>query len=651
MAYQMAYQMAYLRALICSVLFCCTEYVPEYVGFEQARINMQGEQNAAVPMPSAYYTKVSQPVRLGIENNPDSIEHRISSAPQHGSIEHIDSAWYYRPEINFIGQDSFVIYSVSNGVVGPDILLTVFVGGSNAESSKYKSTDARKNAQVETPEVEPVFNRAATLVDSEVPVAVLQSPVSREVVTDFPFRFSGVATDDVSGIASVEVVVRNRDTVTHLQADGSMGNFVILQAQLDKPGEQSTRWSLDVPSLPPGQYYINVRATDNDSSVSNWKATYFSVVSNPYSMGTGISADSLWNTRIGGSNNMQSAYSFVAQSSGTLSSLRWFMIFSFTRPNSHEGDGGVIRVSIRENAALGDVPADTELASALITRPLVNGESTHHPLVSFANPPNLIAGRKYHVVFENTASDAANNWVSINSLASNASSTSDLFRVSGSADWSQLIKSDGRDWAPRESRAPGKLFTPVMQLNYSNGQVQGHTYMEVGVTPVVGSNGETFGGPKFSDAAKPVGQTFTTPTKSVTIQSISARIKRETASGIGRLNYAVVDVNSGQRTRFYLSSSSAKESMDWVTMKAGNPITLKASTQYRLEIYGSHGAVFSTFPIRQGTSTNDPDNEFDVSLETKGRAEFSDGNIWQGWDQWQQSDRHDFDLQFYIILK
>jgi len=114
-------------------------------------------------------------------------------------------------------------------------------------------------------------------IDNIAPTATLQSLVPDQTITDFPFIFSGEATDDFSGIAAVDIAVYNKTTETSLQADGTMGAFARLRAMLDNPGENMTTWSLSVASLPPGPYYIAVRAIDGESQISEPEITDFSV--------------------------------------------------------------------------------------------------------------------------------------------------------------------------------------------------------------------------------------------------------------------------------------------------------------------------------------------------------------------------------------
>jgi len=115
--------------------------------------------------------------------------------------------------------------------------------------------------------------------DTDNPTATLQSPSPNQTIANFPFELSGTARSDSSEITAVEILVFNTATMENLQADGTMGPYTELQAKLDNPGENTTDWSLNVSSLPPGPYYIAVRASNGESQVSEWQTTDFTVAS------------------------------------------------------------------------------------------------------------------------------------------------------------------------------------------------------------------------------------------------------------------------------------------------------------------------------------------------------------------------------------
>jgi hypothetical protein len=74
---------------------------------------------------------------------------------------------------------------------------------------------------------------------------------------------TGSATDNV-GVASVTILVKNRDTNLWLKTDGTWGSTTAgaqRLAVLANPGAGTTTWSLDIP-LGPGNYQITARARD-----------------------------------------------------------------------------------------------------------------------------------------------------------------------------------------------------------------------------------------------------------------------------------------------------------------------------------------------------------------------------------------------------
>lgn len=106
------------------------------------------------------------------------------------------------------------------------------------------------------------FVVADPVLDNIEPDTTTTTPQRQGTADVGVVTLGGQATDADSGVAGVQVNVRNRDTGNYLQANGTFGpgNY-LWDTALDTPGANDTGWSLDV-NLPEGRYAIVARATD-----------------------------------------------------------------------------------------------------------------------------------------------------------------------------------------------------------------------------------------------------------------------------------------------------------------------------------------------------------------------------------------------------
>lgn len=99
--------------------------------------------------------------------------------------------------------------------------------------------------------------------DTTAPDTVLSAPATNAVLPPPTVTATGSATDD-AGVASVTVLVKDRETNLWLQGNGTWGTTTANAgrlATLASPGATSTGWTLDVP-LGTGSYLITARARD-----------------------------------------------------------------------------------------------------------------------------------------------------------------------------------------------------------------------------------------------------------------------------------------------------------------------------------------------------------------------------------------------------
>ena len=128
-----------------------------------------------------------------------------------------------------------------------------------------RATDQAGNAATTTRS----FSVAAP--DTTPPATVLTTPATNAILTPPTITATGSATDNV-GVASVTILIKDRDSGLWLRNDGTWGSTTTNAqrlATLATPGGTSTPWTIDIP-LGVGNYLITARARD---AVGNQTAT------------------------------------------------------------------------------------------------------------------------------------------------------------------------------------------------------------------------------------------------------------------------------------------------------------------------------------------------------------------------------------------
>ncbi len=105
-----------------------------------------------------------------------------------------------------------------------------------------------------------VFSVAATVADDVLPDTAIDSPTVREALTGPSITTTGTATDNV-GVTRVRVTIQDVVSKQYLQADGTLGGFTLLEADIDTNGATSTGWRVNA-DLPVGEYAVTARAVD-----------------------------------------------------------------------------------------------------------------------------------------------------------------------------------------------------------------------------------------------------------------------------------------------------------------------------------------------------------------------------------------------------
>ena len=231
--------------------------------------------------------------------------------------------------------------------------------------------------------------------------------------------------------------------------------------------------------------------------------------------GPGFAFDSLANTRIGGPFGTVAAYRIKATSGGMLESLKIYVV---TGSGYSAGNGGLIKISLQsDDGSAAHNPSGTVLATALLTNPFEES----FPVLSFDTPVRLNSDTFYHLVFTNLDDNPEQNYVSINSMYY---AQVDSPRQPALADdsWDVLIGTspDGGNrqastWQLRDLYK-NRVYTPILELQYTNGDKEGMGYMEVWVN-----------NPKPISGGEGVRQTFTLSNENKEVTALAIRVRRE----------------------------------------------------------------------------------------------------------------------------
>jgi hypothetical protein len=342
--------------------------------------------------------------------------------------------------------------------------------------------------------------------------------------------------------------------------------------------------------------------------------------------GVAINADTLANTQIGGtdnSGNTKVAYRFTPDHNGALAAIRvYFEIGS----RYGGGNGGQRSVTIQSDA--GGKPSGTVLA-----RTTISG-NTRFRRITFTNSATLTAGVRYHVVFVNTDASPRSNFVSANALYVWDSVSPDQPMYGD--DWAVLIDHGG-GWSQRSN------YTPILQLDYSNGASDGIGYMEAWqrVQPAIGGT-------------KKVRERFTVTGSNRTVTQVSVRLKRDGSAGSGALTVRLedgsgnaIDEGTIPASAFPIGSQvdGSGNHNAWGTFRFSTTRTLVRGETYHLVLSAPSGTTFRAQPIREGVDYGfDPATYF-----ADGTGQYDAGSGWRGFDQPGGSSNSDQgDLQFYF---
>jgi hypothetical protein len=353
----------------------------------------------------------------------------------------------------------------------------------------------------------------------------------------------------------------------------------------------------------------------------------------PTWIGSRVGADTLANTPIGGPFGTTLAFRFRATWSGSITSLRFYVVVNGGGNLGYSGgDGGTLAVSVVAQGEDG-LPAREALATATL-HPRTDAIS--FPKVRFDSPPNIVAGSDYAIVFTNTSPQPAENYVSVNGLVAHAAGTAPPLSL---ADGVLLGDSEGgaapSNWRTRGGAAFDKYLPIVEIAGASKEQRLGIGYMESWIS-----------NPKRIDRTDAVRELFTfTQAREARVQRALVRVRR-IGDHVGPLSVRIETEQGHALAVANIPGAQAPlDGAGWVSAVFRKPPLVRNGQKVAL-VLRSAGGTFQAYPLRKGTAFGfGPATVF-----SSGYAQFLHGGSWKGWDQWGDADRRDGDLQFALQL-
>ncbi len=117
------------------------------------------------------------------------------------------------------------------------------------------------------------FTIVASGADVDAPEVTIVSPAKGSTQPFVPVLITGEAADATSGVAVVDVAIKNTATSEWWDGAGWVGSFTYLPTTLGDPGSQTTNWSMTWDPPSPGSYGVMARVIDvagNINPVKPW---------------------------------------------------------------------------------------------------------------------------------------------------------------------------------------------------------------------------------------------------------------------------------------------------------------------------------------------------------------------------------------------
>jgi len=345
--------------------------------------------------------------------------------------------------------------------------------------------------------------------------------------------------------------------------------------------------------------------------------------------GPGLGSDGLANTVIGGPDANIVSYRFRAGHTGSLQQIHIYLMQAHAGYSA--GTGGLLQVTVNaDDGTPAHNPSSTVLATYLLSNPSAASPSIYFPIFVFSTPPSLVAGQLYHIVFTDVDPNPTANYLSVNTLYYDIPPTPSQPTMSDT-DFAELLTEQGVAWAPRQG------YTPILELDYQDGFIEGNGYMESWV-----------GAPQTISGPAAVRETITVSSSPVSVAGGSVRIARISGS-----DPLIVRLENGDGTLIEQVELPADAvpltspaTFAWANFAFSSAHTLATGQNYHLQFGTAASSSYQTFPIRKGYGYG-----FQAPTYFQdGFAQFNSGDSWVGWTQWDQTNRLDGDLQYYFVL-
>ena len=346
--------------------------------------------------------------------------------------------------------------------------------------------------------------------------------------------------------------------------------------------------------------------------------------------GSGIKSDGLTNSTVG--SNGYFAYRFRATQSSALVNFRLKEQDNAVHTGYSGGTGGsswIFQLQTDDGTS-NHYPSGTVIASASEANPIC----CYFPLVTFSSPATLTAGQIYHLVVLNGDANPTVNYTSIDNIYG-ASPTTPAQPTLADTDWA-LLRNSGQLGSPGSwSFRAG--HTPILQLNYGNGNSAGKGY-----TDTFSSSGR-----KTISGTNAVRETFTVSGSTRTVSGASIRLLK--VSGTSALTIRLEQGNGTLIEQVTVPAASIGTSAQWVTVTFTSSRTLTAGQAYNLLLTAPSDTSYATWPMQEGVAAGFSSTTFFGD----GYAQFATtGTNWSGDFQGTgASTRTDLDLQFYFTAQ
>jgi hypothetical protein len=342
--------------------------------------------------------------------------------------------------------------------------------------------------------------------------------------------------------------------------------------------------------------------------------------------GSGFSADSLANTVVGGPSANSVSYRFQARYTTPLNGFRVFFIWSSLKTGYNAGLGGTIRVDLMaDDGTAAHNPKGLALASTSYGN--IIPQNNYYPRLTFPSPVALAGGGIYHLVFTNIDSDPVNNYISLDTLYTDAQ-TAPMQPVISDTAFAVLLKAGAGAWKVRQG------YTPTLELDFATGS-QGNGYMEVWST-----NPKTISGPAE------VRETFKVSGPSRTFTKLNLRLER--LSGTNPLTVRVEEADGTLIDQVQINPALILQTAPcWVTATFPVSHVLNSGVAYHLTLSTASSTSYSIYPMRKGL-----DKGFSAStvfIDGYAQCSTDGGATWAGWDMWGTPNLTFSDLQFAFV--